>query len=324
MTGVADLRPSRVTGSNSLNFPLLEDAIAGLSASAKSLSPKWLYDERGSALFEQITGLTEYYPTRTETGILQHHARTLAGLVPGGGALVELGSGASIKTRLLLDAATHLDAYVPVDISSEFLHRTSDDLRGRYPNLEIVPVVGDFSQPLDLPESVMSHSKVGFFSGSTIGNLEPEEARALLQSASDWSNVRGFILGVDLVKNPKELVAAYDDAKGVTANFIVNILLRLNREAGANFDSAGFSYEARWNVELARIDMLLISTRKQTVHLRGVRINFEAGEPIHVSASRKYTPDSLAAMVGSAGWKLDHNFMDPKCRFAVAYLSPSD
>jgi uncharacterized SAM-dependent methyltransferase len=169
----------------------------------------------------------------------------------------------------------------------------------------------------------MDHPKVGFFSGSTIGNLEPEAARMLLQSASDWSNVQGFILGVDLVKDPEELVAAYDDSKGVTAKFIANILIRLNREVRANFDPAAFSYEARWNVELARIDMLLISTRKQTVNLPSVRIDFEAGEPIHVSASRKYTPDSLAAMVGSAGWKLDHNLMDAKSRFAVAFLSPS-
>lgn len=302
---------------------LLADTIAGLSASSKFLSPKWLYDERGSELFEKITELPEYYLTRTETEILRLHARELAGLVPEGGTLVELGSGASVKTRLLLDAATHLDSYVPIDISSEFLHRTSDDLRRRYPNLGIVPLVGDFSQPLDLPLSIMSHPKVGFFPGSTIGNLDPGAARALLQSARKWSNVQGFILGVDLVKDLDELVAAYDDAQGVTARFIINILVRLNREAGANFDPAAFSYAARWNADAARIDMLLVSDRKQAVDLPGARIKFEDGESIHVSASRKYTFDSLAALVGSAGWKLDHTLTDAESRFAVAFLTPS-
>ena len=316
-------RDRALAGPDPVSVELLEHAIAGLSASPKSLSPKWLYDERGSELFEQITGLPEYYLTRAETEILQLHAKELADLAPEGGALVELGSGASVKTRLLLDAATHLDAYVPVDISADFLHRTSDDLRERYPGLEIVPLVGDFSQPLDLPQPVMRHAKVGFFPGSTIGNLDPQAARALLRNARAWPNVKGFILGVDLVKDLDELVAAYDDAQGVTARFIGNILVRLNREAGANFDPAGFSYEARWNAEAARIDMLLVSGRRQVVDLSGTRIAFDAGEPIHVSASRKFTPDSLAALVGSAGWKLDHSLTDADNRFAVAFLTPA-
>ncbi|SFH39311.1 dimethylhistidine N-methyltransferase [Palleronia marisminoris] len=306
-----------------MSTELLEDAIAGLSASPKTLSPKWLYDERGSELFEQITELPEYYLTRAETGILEVHAGKLVDLVPAGGALIELGSGASVKTRLLLDAATHLDAYVPVDISADFLHRTADDLRGRYPDLRIVPLVGDFSQPLDLPQPVMDHPKVGFFPGSTIGNLGPRAARALLRNARTWRNVQGFILGFDLVKNQRELVAAYDDARGVTARFIGNILVRLNRETGANFDPEAFSYEARWNAEATRIDMRLVSTRQQVVDLAGTRIAFEAGESIHVSASRKFTPDSLAALVGSAGWKLDRTLTDAGNRFAIAFLTPA-
>ncbi len=302
---------------------MLADAVAGLTAQPKRLSPKWLYDRRGSELFEEITGLPEYYPTRTETAILRDHAAALGRLVPPGGALVELGSGASVKTRLLLDAAPHLGAYVPVDISADFLHLAAADLRRRYPALDVVPVVGDFTGRVRLPAAVASLPKAGFFPGSTIGNLEPAAARDLLAHARAWPGMAGFVLGVDLVKDPVELVAAYDDAAGVTARFIGNILTRLNREAGAAFDPAAFAYEALWNAGAARIDMRLVSTRAQSVALPGARIDFAAGEPIHVSAARKYTPRSLAALAAAAGWRIDRTLTDPDTRFAVAVLAPS-
>ena len=317
MTGAA--APRRMPVSNPA---LLDDALAGLTARPKTLAPKWLYDERGSEFFERITGLPEYYLTRTEAEILRRHAGALAARVPAGGALVELGSGASIKTRYLLDAGSHLGAYVPIDISAEFLTRTAAALRRRYPDLWIAPMVGDFSRPLDLSAAILDRPTVGFFPGSTIGNLEPAVARALLAGARAWPGITGFILGVDLVKDPAELVAAYDDTEGVTAAFIANILTRLNREAGAGFDPDAFTYEALWNAELARIDMRLLSTRQQIVDLPGHRIAFAAGEAIHVSASRKYTPASLAALVATAGWGLAETFTDPDHRFAVAVLTP--
>lgn len=319
MTGApAAQRPAAVQ-----NPALRDAAIAGLTARPKSLAPKWLYDARGSALFERITDLPEYHLTRTETEILRRNATALGRVVPDGGALVELGSGASVKTRLLLDAGAHFGAYVPIDISSEFLHRTADDLGRRYPDLRIIPRVGDFSRPLDLPGAVADLPKIGFFPGSTIGNLDPAAQQALLLGARDWRGIEGFILGVDLVKDAGELVAAYDDAQGVTAAFISNILMRLNREAGANFDPEAFTYEALWNTALARIDMRLVSTREQSVTLPGARIAFAADEPIHVSASRKYTADTLAALATSAGWHVAQTFSDTQNRFLVAVLAPA-
>ncbi|TDL81363.1 L-histidine N(alpha)-methyltransferase [Palleronia sediminis] len=306
-----------------LNRPLLEDALAGLSAAPKTLSPKWLYDVNGSALFEQITGLPEYYPTRAEASILRDRAATLVGFVPPGGALVELGSGASVKTQLLLDAGRHFGAYVPIDISAEFLASTAAGLALRYPDLHIAPVTGDFSGPLSLPDTVIGLPKTAFFPGSTIGNLPPATAQALLRNIRGWPGIEGFLLGVDLVKDTATLVAAYDDAQGVTARFIGNILARLNAEAGADFDLASFDYRASWNADLARIDMALVSTRAQTVTLADTRIAFDAGEAIHVSASRKFTRQSLARLVEAAGWRIGDWFTDADDLFAVAWLTPA-
>ncbi len=303
-----------------MNEALLAEALAGLTGDPKTLSPKWLYDAQGSALFEEITGLPEYYLTRTETEILRGEAQRLAAFMPAGGALVEFGSGASVKTRILLDAAPHLGAYVPIDISAEFLAQNAADLGAAYPGLDIVPVVGDFLGPLALPPSVAGLPKVGFFPGSTIGNLPPDDARRLLRAARDWPDVRGFVLGVDLVKDEATLVAAYDDSRGVTARFIAGILTRLNREAGADFDLDAFAYEARWNSAAAYIDMRLVSERDQVVTLPGARIAFAAGEPVHVSASRKYTRDGLADLADLAGWTVDDVLTDSDHRVAVALL----
>ncbi|MEJ6391995.1 L-histidine N(alpha)-methyltransferase [Gymnodinialimonas sp. 2305UL16-5] len=302
---------------------LLDDALHGLTRPEKVLSPKWLYDQRGSALFEQITTLPEYYLTRTEAGILRANSDLLAGLVPEDGALVELGSGASVKTRILLDAGGHFGAYVPVDISEGFLHDTADGLRQRYPDLAIHPKVGDFTGPLTLPHAVADLPKIGFFPGSTIGNLAPDAARDLLAHARKWPAMEGFILGADLVKSADTLVAAYDDAQAVTAAFISNILVRLNSELGADFDLDHFRYEALWNDRLARIDMRLISARRQIVHLQGHEIAFAKDEPIHVSAARKFTDQSLSALVGAAGWSVNTVLTDPDGLFAIAVLRPN-
>lgn len=301
---------------------LIADAIAGLTAPQKSLSPKWLYDHHGSALFEQITQLPEYYPTRTEAGILRDNATALSGLVPRNGALVELGSGASVKTRTLLDVGSHFGSYVPIDISRDFLMDTANDLQNRYPALSIAPVVADFSAPVTLPDELAGIPKIGFFPGSTIGNLTPQRAHALLTGVRTWDEVSAFIVGMDMVKSTSELVAAYDDAQGITARFIGNILVRLNREAGADFDTQAFDYQASWNPSLARIDMHLVSSRDQSVTLAGTTVAFEAGEAIHVSAARKYTPASLRALAVSTGWDVATRYTDAAERFSVAVLTP--
>ncbi|MEM9011731.1 MAG: L-histidine N(alpha)-methyltransferase [Pseudomonadota bacterium] len=295
-------------------------ALAGLSTMPKRLSPKWLYDEAGSALFEQITELPEYYLTRAEAEILRDNAAELAALVPEGGALVELGAGASIKTRALLDAGHQISAYVPIDISEEFLLTTAATLRQHYPAIAVEPVVADFTAAPTLPKAVRERPKVGFFPGSTIGNLAEEEAVALLTWARDWPGVQAFILGADLVKDEATLVAAYDDAAGVTAAFNLNLLTRLNREAGADFDPGAFVHEARWMGD--RIEMHLVASSAQTVTLAGQRIPFAAGESIHTESCRKYTDATLAALARAAGWRVETTLTDGAQRFAVAILRP--
>ncbi len=302
------------------NPDLLEEALVGLRAPQKWLSPKWFYDRRGSELFEAITDLPEYYPTRTEAAILRNHAARLAALVPAGGALVELGSGASVKTRMLLDAGGHFGAYVPIDISEGFLMSVAQDLRRRYPDLDVVPVVGDFTGPVALPAVLGDLPKVGFFPGSTIGNLEARAATALLARARSWPGAQGFVLGADLVKDAGELVAAYDDAAGVTAQFNLNILRRLNAEAGADFDLDGFRHEARWVAEAARMEMHLVARLAQSVSLGGEVVDFAEGESIHTESSRKYTPESLAGLAERSGWRLDDVITDEAARFAVVIL----
>lgn len=301
---------------------LLADALAGLTAPEKSIDPKWLYDSAGSALFEEITALPEYYLTRTETGILRDNAARLAGLVAHGGALIEFGSGASVKTRLLLENGPNIGTYVPIDISGAFLQTTAADLRKRYPSLSVEPVVGDFLNPVSLPDALSAVPKVGFFPGSTIGNITPTAAQQLLSRARNWPSVDAFILGADLVKDPGVLVSAYDDAAGVTAKFIGNILVRLNSELNAGFDLSGFTYATTWNTAKARIEMALIATKAQTIRLGGHTITFEAGEKIAISMSRKYTVDTLRQLAHASGWTVDALITDPKALFAVAVLKP--
>lgn len=303
---------------------IVADASQGLSAQPKQLSPKWLYDAAGSALFERITGLREYYLTRTETAILRSRAGALADLVPRGGALVELGSGASVKTRALLDEGTHLGAYVPIDISADFLEETANDLRRRYPGLAVHPLVADFTRPVVLPTQVRNLPSIAFFPGSTIGNLVPDVARDLLAGVRAWGDVRAFVIGADLVKDEDTLVAAYDDAQGVTARFIANALVRLAAEPDVRIDPDAFDYRASWNADLARIDMELIARKSHTAHIAGTEIAFAKGEPVHVSASRKYTAATLAALAEAGGWRVETMHQDADRMFAVAVLEPCD
>ncbi|MEQ3624226.1 MAG: L-histidine N(alpha)-methyltransferase [Celeribacter sp.] len=294
----------------------------GLTATPKTAEAKWFYDAEGSALFERITELPEYYPTRTEIGILRDRLADIAMHVPDGAALIELGSGASVKTRVLLDGLDRLAAYVPIDISAEFLAQTARGLRRDYPALTIHPVTGDFMAELSLPDALEGQPKIGFFPGSTIGNLDRDAAVALLAQARRWPEVAGFVLGADLVKAPDVLRAAYDDAQGVTAAFNRNLLHRANREAGADFDPDTFAHEARWNEAEARVEMHLVSRTEQQVRVAGRQVSFAPGETIHTENSRKYTAESLSDMAQAAGWQVAELLTDARDYFAVAVLKP--
>jgi dimethylhistidine N-methyltransferase len=310
-------RPARAASDDAF----LEALTTGLSGPRKSVSPKWFYDEEGSRLFEAITALPEYYPTRTETALLARIAPELATAIPDGAVLVEFGSGASAKTRLLLDAAPQLHGYVPLDISEEALAAAADRVSRAYPKLAVEPVAGDFTAPLRLPPVAAGRPRVGFFPGSTIGNFTPEEARVFLRKVKALLGGEAlFVVGADLVKDEAELVAAYDDAQGVTAAFNRNLLARANRELGADFDLHGFEHRALWNAGKSRIEMHLVSTRDQTANVGGRRFGFAAGESIHTENSYKFTPEGFAELAHASGWRVEQRWISPAPRFAVFLL----
>jgi dimethylhistidine N-methyltransferase len=301
--------------------PFLEALVEGLSGPAKSLSPKWFYDEEGSRLFEAITELPEYYLTRQEAALLARIAPELSAAIPDGAVLVEFGSGASAKTRLLLDAAPQLHAYVPVDISEEALAEAASRISRDYPNLKVSPLAGDFTRPLRLPPVADRRPRVGFFPGSTIGNFTPEEARGFLRAVRSVLGAgASLILGADLVKSPQILVAAYDDAQGVTAAFNRNVLARANRELAAGFDLDAFAHRAVWNPAASRMEMHLESLADQSVLLGGRRLSFARGERIHTENSHKFTPEGVAALASAGGWRLERQWVSPAPEFAVFLL----
>lgn len=297
-------------------------AIEGLTASPKCAEAKFFYDEKGSQLFDRICELEEYYPTRTETAILRDRAPELAEWVPEGAALVELGSGSSIKTGLLLDALPGLGAYVPLDISTEHLHASAAALAARHPGLEVHPVAGDFTRDIALPADLAETPKLLFFPGSTIGNFTPDEAGKLLRRMRNVEGVAGFVVGVDLRKDPDRLVSAYDDAKGVTAAFNKNLLHRMNSELGADFDPEAFAHEARWNDAQSRIEMHLVSLRDQTARIGGHAIDFAAGETIHTESSHKYSTEAFRDLAQAAGWTSRDVWIDADSLFSVHVLTP--
>jgi dimethylhistidine N-methyltransferase len=298
------------------------DVVAGLTATPKRLSPKYFYDHAGSALFEKITELPEYYPTRREIDILNERAGDIAALVPKGAALIEFGSGSSTKTRIVLSAARSLGAYVPVDISAQFLHQQMASLRRDYPKLSLYPVAGDFTKPFELPTAVTHTPRIGFFPGSTIGNFEPHEACAFMRHAGTILG-RGatFIVGVDLVKDTTVLQKAYNDSKGITANFNLNLLARINRELGAKFNLACFEHHALFNRERSRIEMHLASLKRQRVKVCGECIDFRAGETIHTENSYKYSVESFGALARGAGWTPKAVWTDADNYFSVHVLT---
>src|SRR5579883_3303282 len=293
------------------------EAIQDLSQQPKRLSPKYFYDATGSELFEAITRLPEYYPTRTELSILKDRAGEIASFVPEGAALVEFGAGATTKVRLLLERCA-VAAYVPVDISGEFVKSQADALRRDFPALAVHPVAADFTTAFKLPDAIADLPKVGFFPGSTIGNFEPHEACRFLRSAAEILG-RGarMILGVDLEKDERVLYDAYNDSAGVTARFNLNVLHRINRELGGDFDIGAFIHRAIYNRDRHRIEMHLISKKALTARVCGKKFSFRPGESIHTENSYKYSIDRFMTLARSSGWNPLQSWTDEDCMFSV-------
>jgi dimethylhistidine N-methyltransferase len=300
----------------------LQDVWAGLSGERKSLPCKYFYDREGSRLFDAICELPEYYLTRTDTALLRQAAPDIAKVVPENAALIEFGSGSSVKTHILLDAMRRLSAYVPVDISAEHLRRVAAEIAARYRRLSVVPVAADFAQDFALPDQIRDVTRIGFFPGSTIGNFTPDEADAFLRMARRTLGEDAYlIVGIDLVKDPRTLVAAYDDEAGVTARFNKNILARINRELDADFDLSAFEHRAVWNPVDSRMQMYLVATREQTVTVAGRRFQFAKGEAIHTENSHKYRLGSFIKLAAEAGWSHVKTWSSSSPEFAVVLLN---
>jgi dimethylhistidine N-methyltransferase len=294
----------------------------GLTAPKKTLPCRFFYDARGSELFEEITRLPEYYPTRTEAGILRTFAAGMAEGVPAGGVLVEFGSGSSLKTEILLQQLPQLAAYVCIDVSEDALQGAKQRLASRIPNLDVRAIVGDFSYPVALPADLARRHKTGFFPGSTIGNLTPVEAARLLRVFRAVLSPGGrLIVGADLKKDARKLVLAYNDAAGVTAAFNLNLLVRINRELGGTFAVDAFRHDAIYNPREGRIEMHIESLQDQDVRIAGRRIHFKAGERIHTENSYKYSIDQFQALARSASWEPRRVWTDDDNLFSVHELT---
>jgi dimethylhistidine N-methyltransferase len=297
--------------------------IQGLSSTPKTLPCKFFYDAEGSRLFDQICDLPEYYPTRTEVALLRHHAADIAALVGPEAGLVEFGSGAGVKIRLLLAALERPAAYIPVDISREHLLQAAASLAHDFPALRIGPVCADYTRPFALPHLPGTHPRrtVGFFPGSTIGNFTPEEATAFLRRTARLLG-RGamMIIGADLPKDPAILHAAYDDAAGVTARFNLNLLHRIRRELGAALDVPAFRHEARWNAQESRIEMHLVSLQAQTIQLGDSSFPLRAGESIHTENSYKFGVEPFGRLARASGFAPRATWTDKDGLFAVHAL----
>lgn len=300
----------------------IDEVIEGLSAPDKTLPCKLFYDERGSGLFDQICELDEYYLTRTENALMADHAAEMAEAIGPGCLLIEYGAGSSTKIRALLDHLRDPAAFVPIDISGEHLVRAADDLKASYPGVEINPVVADFTVPFDVPAPMIKPSRsVVYFPGSTIGNFAPGDASNLLHGMAERVGPGGgLLIGVDLVKDPEILRNAYNDRAGVTAAFNLNLLVRLNREAGADFNLSCFTHRAKYNAEKNRIEMRLYSERRQSAEIAGHRFDFEIGESILTEYSHKYTVESFGKIAEEAGFRQRRVWMDEDELFSVQYL----
>jgi dimethylhistidine N-methyltransferase len=294
--------------------------LTGLGKTPKEIACKFFYDEAGSRLFEAICELPEYYQTRTEVALLRRHAPEIAALMGREVEIVEFGAGSLRKVRILLDAAKDPRAYTPLDISGDYLENVVRTLAADYPAVILRPLVGDFTQPLEIPALSSNPRRAGFFPGSTIGNFKPDAAMALLRRMRASLNGGGLLIGVDLVKDPVRLHAAYNDAAGVTALFNKNLLARANRELGADFDLDAFAHYAPYNAAAHRVEMYLVSLKRQSASLCGGRFDFALGEAVHTEDSHKYTIESFREMACRAGFNPRAVWTDEERLFAVHWL----
>ncbi len=317
-TKLLDLQPATAT--------FYEDVISGLATQPRTLPCKYFYDERGSRLFDQICELDEYYLTRTELDIMRTFAPEMCEQIGTGVMLVEYGSGSSIKSRLLLDHLPDPAAYVPVDISREHLHRSADELSRAYPHIEVLPVCADFTMAFQLPVSKRraTHHAV-YFPGSTIGNFQPAAARRMLANIATLCGAGGgLLIGVDLQKDISTLESAYNDADGVTAEFNLNLLGRINRELNGDIDTDQFEHHAAYNSELGRVELSVVSQCDQKVKVGEQSFELAAGESIRTEYSHKYTVDGFAELAAEAGLTLRRHWTDNARRFAVLHLVIAD
>ncbi|WP_313808968.1 L-histidine N(alpha)-methyltransferase [Sphingobium sp.] len=293
------------------------DIVEGLSREPKATPPIWFYDRRGSELFEAITGLPEYYPTRIETELLSRHGRDFAATIGSGRAVVEFGAGSSRKTPHLLRAIDPA-AYVPIDISGDFLEAASAELASAFPGLPVLPVVGDFNGELALPAAIEGMPRLGFFPGSTIGNMEPGAAVDLLRAMRGLLGGDAMLLiGMDRIKDRDRLIAAYDDAAGVTAAFNLNLLARINRELEGDLPLDGFAHRAIWNDDQARIEMHLEAVRPLHFHVAGHCFRMAAGETIHTESSHKYGARDKRLLLRAGGWEPLREWTDEEALFSL-------
>jgi dimethylhistidine N-methyltransferase len=302
---------------------LRSDVLSGLQREQKEVPSKYLYDARGSQLFDAICNLDEYYPTRTEMSILQECVGEMADALGPHVQLVEYGSGSSLKTRILLDHLDALSSYVPVDISREHLLDAAGSIAEAYPDLAVQPVCADYTAEVPLPDLPPDASRrVVYYPGSTIGNFQPSTAQTFLSRIADCVGTNGgLLIGVDLRKSPDTLRAAYNDAEGVTAAFNKNLLHRLNRELDADFDVDAFHHEAQWNADAGCIEMHLVSDASQTVHIGDHRFAFSEGESIRTEYSYKYTLDGFSRLASRAGFSVDQVWTDDAGLFSIQYAT---
>lgn len=309
----------------SLSSAFARDVVAGLSQPRKVIPARYFYDRRGSELFEAITELPEYYPTRTEIGLLETHGADIARLTGKRRVVVEFGSGSSTKTPLLL-AEVDAAAYVPIDISADFLRDSAAALAARHPGLAVLPLAGDFTRPLALPAAVRGQPMIGFFPGSTIGNLDHAAAVDLLRAfrATLGDDAR-LVIGIDRRKNPRLLEAAYDDSAGVTAAFNLNLLHRLNRELDGDVPVEAFEHRAMWNDAVGRIEMHLVALRDLAFTVAGQRVAMAAGETIHTENSHKYTVEEARLLARASGWEPVAAWSDARELFSLhVWTAPTE
>ena len=310
------------------NQQFLQDVLADLGQMPKTLPCKYFYDEAGSALFEKICDLDEYYITRTELEILRSAGDEIASLVGEGATIVEPGSGAGIKVQVLLKALFKPKKFIPLEISLDALRASANALQQKFPRLEVIPHRGDFTDQKDLQNlplvSDQTERRLVFFPGSTIGNFTRDQAAEVMQNLRILAGENGLLLlGADLIKDRQRLISAYDDAKGVTAEFNKNLLVRINRELNANFDyHQGFQHRAVFNEALSRIEMHLVATADQQVSIAGEKIDFAEGETIHTENSHKYSPEIIAQLANNSGFEVTHQWSDKQQDFGLFLLKP--